>query len=120
MFVLTEGPITVSRTVTIKKPVDGEAFKEEKFKATFEIIGQEEFQEITGVGSDLQAVLAHADTDKALLRRVLVGWDGVNNEAKDPIEFSEDVRDNLIDINYVKVGLVRAYMEAMNGRKIKN
>ena len=51
---------------------------------------------------------------------MLVGWDGVNNEAKDPIEFSEDVRDNLIDINYVKVGLVRAYMEAMNGRKIKN
>ena len=125
MFKMTSGPLSVERKVTVNIPGQGNVIGQQTFFATFEIIGDEERQEIVlGEGNFLDGGLAGT---KALLRRVLVGWrevGQVDSEEEDsnaePFDFNEENVKKMIDIPYVRIALVESYDHAAAGRKVKN
>lgn len=54
------------------------------------------------------------------LRTILIGWDGVIGDEGEPISFSDEARDQLIDIPYVRVAILSSYNSAMLGAKRGN
>lgn len=90
------------------------------FKAQFEAIGTEEADEII---AELNALPA-ADRGKRqhdLLLRVVKGWnEDVIDEDKNPIEFSEAVFRDLLDMGWFAAGMWRAWgdsQRAEGGRR---
>lgn len=94
--------------VVIPVPQSGGKVQKHEITAEFDILPQTRIEEIT-------AEARSGDQDKALLREVLVGWDDVAGEDGQPIGFSPEARDALIDISYVRAALMRAYFEASSG-----
>jgi hypothetical protein len=49
------------------------------------------------------------DTDAALLRYALVGWEGVQDPQGNPMPFSEENRDRLLEIPFIAAAIRAAY-----------
>lgn len=100
--------------VKVDVPVDGRHATHE-FSAHFVLLDQDEIDETLGgeYNEDESA-------DRDLLRKVLVGWKQVANEDGNEIEFSDEARDRILKIPYVRIALVRAYFKAIAGRRQKN
>ena len=107
MFVIKEGK-TFRWPVDVNEPMDGGTFQTHRFEATFKLLDQDSITER----------LQTSDTD--LLSDVVLGWADVRDEEKNDVPFSPENRARLLALPYVRVGLVRAYFEAVNGAKRKN
>lgn len=94
--------------VTISVPQSGGTVQKHKIEAEFDLLTQSRLQEV-------MAADRNDDGDAALLREVLLGWDGVADEAGQPVEFSDEARNDLVDIPYVRAALIRGYFEAASG-----
>lgn len=57
-----------------------------------------------------------ASTDD-FIRKIVVGWDGLQGEDGKTLEFSAEALDLLIDLHYVRMGIVQAYTAAISGTK---
>lgn len=69
-----------------------------------------------GRGADGQA-----NADLRLMREVLAGWEGVVDEDKQPIEFTDEAREALMAVPYIRAAFVEAYNHGANGgAKAKN
>ena len=100
--------------VTVEVPVDGRHVKQ-RFKAHFLLIEQDEIDGYVADATDDE--LADAD----LLTRVLISWQGVTDDDGNALEFVDDIRVKLLKIPYVRIGLIKAYFEAVaGGRRRKN
>lgn len=96
--------------VTVKVPVSGGKFRSQRFTAVFRPIPAQTLEEINK--------LSVLEQDAAQAREFLVGWgDDVKGEDGEPLEFTEEYRDAMLDIVYVRSALVRAYWDAMTGKK---
>lgn len=106
--------IIIERTVRIRVPQAGSGFRDEEFRALFEVIDPDVAR--TELGEQDEAGTT------ALLRRVFVGWPegAIGDEGGAPLAFSEEARDQLIAIPYVRLGLLRAYGKAVNAVAEKN
>ena len=102
MFVMVEDP-QFNKKVTGNEPGDdGNAFS---FGARFIALGATE-QKTFDLGTE--------DGTAAFLRRTLVGWDHELLSAnKEPIPFSVEVRDWLIDKAHTRSALVQAYFRGV-------
>lgn len=98
----------VTWPVTIPVPQSGGSVQKHKIEAEFDILGQSRLEEVMQEDRN-------ADQDAALLREVLVGWDGVAGENGEPMPFSAAALNDLVDIPYVRAALIRAYFEAASG-----
>lgn len=54
------------------------------------------------------------------LRAILIGWEGVVDDAGAAVSFSDAARDRLIDAPFVQIPLLEAYNAAMPGAKRGN
>lgn len=55
------------------------------------------------------------------LRRIFIGWDsGVVDEDGAPMPFSDETRDELLDIPFIRMAVLSAYNGAMAGAKRGN
>ncbi|MGH6879278.1 hypothetical protein [Hypericibacter sp.] len=109
MFVLDAKRI-VKWPVDVDQPVDGGGTETRQFTAHFQLLPQ----------SEIDAVFAGNGTDATLLNQVLVGWGGITIEDGGEIRFDEIRRAALVDIPYVRRGLMRAYIACISGVKRKN
>jgi len=100
MFKIVQNP-TFKHPVKIRVPVDG-GFANQEFTATFRV---EPWDEVKALDSD----------PAGQLRRVFVGWEGITDDGDKPIPYSDAVRDQLIGLLYVRVALLRTYVEAITG-----
>lgn len=57
-----------------------------------------------------------ASTDD-FLRRVVVGWEGLQDENGEVLEFSDEALNTLIDLHYIRMGIVQAYTSMISGVK---
>src|SRR5258708_24628713 len=89
--------------VDVQIPQDGGKVQKVRFTAELEILSNEEYE----------TVLAEGD----VLARVLTGWEGVQTEEGEVIEFSEEERKKLCAIPYVRLALMQAYVQASAGRE---
>ncbi|NEX47600.1 hypothetical protein [Pseudotabrizicola algicola] len=54
------------------------------------------------------------------LRTILIGWDGVVGEDDQPLSFNNAVRDQLLDVPFIRMAIIQAYNAAMMGAKRGN
>lgn len=90
-----------THTVSVMLPIDG-GYSEEEFKATFEVVGVDDLGDTSTL-----------DGQVSLLRRVVVGLDDILDGQEKPVSYSEELRDRLIDIPYIRAGLLRSYLGAV-------
>lgn len=58
----------------------------------------------------------HPTFEQDLLSEVLIGFEGINDTSGEPVEFSEASRDALLQNDFARTALLKAYMAALNGR----
>lgn len=106
MFKVIKNP-EFKAPVKVMAPADG-GQREYSFTATFRALTRSEEQ-----GYD---ALNAASTDD-FLRRIIVGWSGLEDEDGTPFAFSTANLNTLIDLHYVRMALVQAYTSAISGAK---
>ena len=103
--------------VWITSPTDGGNIAKQKLTAHFLVLPQSEVQEILGGDT----MLAKADGNLNLLRRVWVDWSGVGAEGSDEeLPFSPELRDRVLDDLAAQEALITAYFQMLRGHKAKN
>lgn len=101
MFVKSDNPEFVKET-TGNLPGDGGA--PFSFIARFVALGATE-QKTFDLGTE--------EGTAAFLRRTLIGWDGYFHAPEQPVMFSEEERDWLIDKAHTRSALVKAYFSGV-------
>lgn len=99
--------LTVKWPVCVDVPADG-GFAKAEFTAHFMLLDADE----------MQAVIAGdpARAAENVLRKVWVGWDGVEGGAP----FSEAARDRMLKFYFISLALFREYNDCLLGRAVKN
>lgn len=109
MFKVVKNP-TFTATVKVSAPTEGGVVASSftgRFKA-LSISDTEEFNLLTTEGT------------LNYLRSILIGWEGVADEEGQPISFNDAARDELLDIPFVRIGILNTYNAAMMGAKSGN
>lgn len=95
-----------THTVKVRVPVDG-GFSDHEFNARFRVVP---WSQLAAVENDAAAQL----------RLIWVGWDGIVGDDGTPVPYSTAMRDQLIDLMFVRTPLLRAYVDAVTGAKRGN
>lgn len=102
MFVYAANP-QFTHTLTVQVPTDG-GHENQTFACTFCVLGDDELAKY-----DMNDRQQSSD----FLRRAIVGFNDIVDAEKQPIPYSDKVRDWLIDLPYVRVPLVKGYFSAV-------
>lgn len=94
--------------VQVVEPADMGLVKKSDFTAQFVMISRSEFERLSNT------------TDKELMKVVLVGWTGVQDQDGNELPFNDENRDLLADMPPVINALARAYLSFMAGAPAKN
>ena len=94
--------------VKVEEPADGGVFEESTFDAIFKRIPRSEFKKLADKG------------DLELLKVVLTGWEGIEDEGGKPVPFSQVAMKEFVDDPYWIRGVLSAYTETFEGAKLGN
>ena len=94
--------------VKLKFETAGGKVEEHTFQALFKVPSIGRIKELTGARNQLEA-------DEQMLREALIGWDGIVGQDKEPIPFSVEARDRLLDVPIIRVAISRALQDAIAG-----
>lgn len=109
MFKINPEP-TFTNTVKVRVPDDA-GFETQTFQATFKVISTYKAAEFDfGKGSEV--------TD--FLRTVVVGVSDVADAHGTPLSDSEEMRDMLFGIPYVRPAFISSYFEGVSGAQLGN
>lgn len=92
---------TFSRNVPVPVP-SGDDFKEESLKATFCVRPDDEVSFDANSPEDI----------KRFLREIIVCLDDLADDKGKPVAYSPEIRDQLLQLPYVRIALLRAYTGA--------
>lgn len=107
MFKVSPNP-TFTHEVTVTHPVN-DGFSTSKFKATFRVVDVEQLRD-----SDT------LDGQQDLLRKIVVGMDDLVGEDDKPLTYTDELRDQLIAVPYIRAALVQTYLAAVTGARRGN
>jgi len=94
--------------VKVEEPADGGVFETSTFDAVFKRVPRSEFQKLADKG------------DLDLLKSVLIGWEGIEDEEGKPVPFSQATMKEFADDAYWIRGVLQAYTETFEGAKLGN
>lgn len=94
--------------VTVEVPSDGGKFEKQLFNVTFKRLGRSEFTKLADKG------------DVELLEAVLEGWDDIVDEDGTAVPFTAANRQGFLDDPYFCRGVIKAYLESLDGAQVKN
>lgn len=94
--------------VSVEEPADGGIFETSTFDATFKRLGRAEFSKLSNKG------------DFDLLKAVLIGWDGIDDEEGKAIPFSVEALKEFADDSYWVRGVLTAYTKTFEGAREGN
>lgn len=97
---------TFKANATLNVPTSNGTGLTKKLRAEFKFKTQSEIDTILGGGSV-------ADSD--LLNDVLVGWDGFKDASGGDIAFNDENKAQAIDTPFIRVALVQAFVQSING-----
>lgn len=112
MFKVIPRPV-VTWPVVVEMPVDGgKTVAQPAFDVSFELITDSEREEL----------FAEDGSGHAMLRRVVKGWDEtqIGDDTGAPLKFSPAALAMLLNIPYVRLGLMGAFNRASLGVREKN
>lgn len=107
MFKITTNP-TFTHSVHVMVPVDG-GHKEQTFKATFAVMDVEELERVQD-----------EEGQRGVLRKVIKGFDELIGDDDKPVPFSDDLREQLIGVPFVRIALFQTYLKAISKAKAGN
>ncbi len=108
-FRLAQKP-TYEVAVTVTFPVDGGRVEKHQFHARFKRLSQ----------TQIEATLAEKPSDRELLRDVLVGWRGVQDEDGKELDFTDEAREQVLDVYPMQPTLARAFLDSVLQAREKN
>lgn len=110
----------VKWTVRFNLPSENGEVIAHRFIAHFKVLPLSETEDlITGdAGGNILTLGRQGNLN--LLRAVLVGWDGIGDEDGQPVPFTPEMRDRIIDDASVQSALVTEYFNCLAGNKTKN
>ncbi len=109
MFVLDPNP-TFTHTITARVPVDG-GFEDQPFKVTYRVMDDDQLTAID---------MREARSAIGFLRDVIVGLDEIEGPDKQPLPYSDRLRDQLIGLPFVRQPMVRGYFDAVYQARLGN
>ena len=112
MFTIRENH-TFKRKVTVNVPNDKGGFSAESFMAEFKAVDQDEARR-------LYESMNEESRDQNVLAEVFIGFENVKDPDGNSIEYSDQVRDQLMKIPYVSIPLISAFWQGLAGQKVKN
>jgi hypothetical protein len=119
----------LKQTATYKWPVkivlaiDNGKREVSTFDAEFKRLKQSRINELLQQVRDQERGRSENDTliqDTEIVKELLVGWDGVNDDSGAPIPFSEAALDQLVDIPTVAGQIIKTWFESLQEAKRKN
>jgi hypothetical protein len=117
-FVLKQSD-TYTWPVTFDVPVDGGRHERQTFDGEFKRLPQ---SKIGPMVAELQRLEDLGDLERItdISRDVLVGWSGINDDNNKEIPFSQKALDQLLEVPFLAVAVLKAYMDSIKGAKRKN
>ena len=94
--------------VSIEEPSDGGTFDTNTFDAIFKRVGRKDFLKLS------------EKSELDLLKAVLVGWDGIDDEDGKAVPFSMEALRDLSDDPYWIRGVLKAYTDTFEGAQSGN
>jgi hypothetical protein len=88
----------------IEYPIDNGNFELCQFTAIFNTLSRSEYDELTNSGDDF-----------AYMKRLLAGWEGMEEEDGTPIEFNEENLKAFIEDRYWILGIIKSYGATFEG-----
>jgi hypothetical protein len=101
---------TFTVPVTVLVPIDG-GHREETFDATYRVMPTSEAQDMN---------LRDGTTQREFLRKVVVSLNGIVDRNKNPIPFSAELLERVLDKPYASFALADAYGRAISKVKTGN
>lgn len=102
MFIVSSNR-TFTHPVKVMVPVDG-GHKEQSFKTTFRVIDAD---------AD-ERDLTSAAGSTSFLKEVVIGMDELVDDQEQAVPYSDELRDRMLKLPFVRVALARAYMTAVS------
>lgn len=117
-FVLKQSS-SYSWPVSFDVPVDGGRHEKQTFDGEFKRLPQ---SKIGPMVAELQKVddLGELERITEIAKDVLVGWSGINDDDGKEIPFSQKALEQLLEVPFLAVAVLKAYMDSIKGAKRKN
>jgi hypothetical protein len=96
--------------VPVNVPTSGGKTELHTFTAKFKIMGNEYFEKAQQKAKD----------DIDLISKLITGWDGVLDDNDKPVKYSKKALSELCSLPFVRIAIIKAYTEALNGAEAKN
>lgn len=112
MFKIAQTP-TYTWPVVIEQPADGGRTITHTFDAVFKRVTQSEVDDMR------KAIEAEQLNNADMVRKVMVGWKGVEDDAG-PVPFCDDALTKLLEVPMVSGSIVLALLHSLSGAKRKN
>ncbi|EEW59764.1 conserved hypothetical protein [Ruegeria sp. TrichCH4B] len=109
MFNVEETP-SFTRTVKVKVP-KGEGHEEQTFKAAFNVVDDEVIEGVP---------LQNTAEVKKVLRKMLTGMEDLANTAGEAIPYSDEIREKILKLPYVRIALIAAYYDGVTDQRSGN
>ena len=100
--------------VTVEVPVDDGRHDKQKFDGEFKRITQSRIREMG------QLIETGDLTDVDLVKEVLVGWDGIEDDQGNELKFSQAKLKQLLEVPMVATAIGTAFFDSIAGAKRKN
>lgn len=110
MFQIADENTTYEYPVTVKVPAQGGRVQEQTFRAHFRLIPASEGRQMSDDGV----------SDREFFKRVLAGWEDIQDSNGEPLPFNDSNLEKLIDIHYFAAAVSQAYQNFTLGLPAKN
>lgn len=107
MFKVVSEP-TFTIPVTVCVPVDG-GHKDQDLKVKFRVVDVDELGEASGL-----------EGQQKLLKRVVCGFEDVVDDNEQQLSYSDELRDQLIAVPYVRAAMLQTYLQAIGKTRVGN
>jgi len=105
--------------VTFDVPVDGGRHERQTFDGEFKRLPQ---SKIGPMVAELQKLEDLGDLERftEIAADLLVGWSGINDDNGKEVPFSQKALEQLLEVPFLAVSVLKAYMDSIKGAKRKN
>jgi len=117
-FVLKQSD-TYSWPVSFDVPVDGGRHERQTFDGEFKRMPQSKIGPMVAELGRLED-LGELDRITEIAAEVMVGWSGISDDNGKEIPFSQKALEQLLEVPFLAVAVLKAYMDSIKGAKRKN
>ena len=117
-FVLKQSS-SYSWPVSFDVPVDGGRHEKQTFDGEFKRLPQSKIGPMVAELGKLED-LGELDRITEIASDVLIGWSGINDDDGKEMPFSQKALEQLLEVPFLAVAVLKAYVDSIKGAKRKN